>query len=59
MSNRDNEHFDDSQDMIARIRKLREAAEKKRNAFGDPADYNVRIVRGRKREPEENSSNEA
>ena len=29
MSNRDDEHFDDSQDMIARIRKLREAAEKK------------------------------
>jgi len=52
MSNRDNEHFDDSQDMIARIRKLREAAEKKMNAFGDPADYDVRIIRGRKTELE-------
>lgn len=56
MSNRDSEHFEDSQDMIARIRKLREAAEKKMNAFGDPADYDVRIVRGRKRELEESSS---
>ncbi len=55
MSNRDSEHFEDSQDMIARIRKLREAAEKKMNAFGDPVDYNVRIVRGRKRELEESS----
>ena len=56
MSSRDSEHFEDSQDMIARIRKLREAAEKKMNAFGDPADYDVRIVRGRKRELEEDSS---
>ncbi len=52
MSSRDSEHFDDSQDMIARIRKLREAAEKKMNAFGDPADYDVRIIRGRKSELE-------
>lgn len=56
MSNRDSEHYEDSQDMIARIRKLREAAEKKMNAFGDPADYDVRIIRGRKRELEESSS---
>ncbi len=52
MSNRDSEHFEDSHDMIERIRKLREAAEKKMNAFGDPAEYDVRIIRGRKREPE-------
>jgi hypothetical protein len=56
MSNRDNEHYEDSQDMITHIRKLREAAEKKMNAFGDPADYDVRIVRGRKSELEESSS---
>ena len=52
MSSRDNEHFEDSHDIIERIRKLREAAEKKMNAFGDPAEYDVRIIRGRKREPE-------
>lgn len=50
MSIRDSEHYDDSQDMIERIRKLREAAEKKMNAFGDPADYDVRIILGRKSE---------
>jgi hypothetical protein len=53
MSSRDDEHYEDSQDMIARIRKLREAAEKKMNAFGDPADYDVRIIRGRQSELEE------
>lgn len=50
MSIRDSEHFDDSHDMIERIRKLRDAAEKKMNAFGDPAGYDVRIIRGRKSE---------
>ena len=50
MSSRDGEHFDDSHDMIERIRKLREAAEKKMNAFGDPADYDLRVIRGRKSE---------
>jgi hypothetical protein len=50
MSSRDSEHYEDSHDMIERIRKLREAAEKKMNAFGDPADYDVRIIRGRKSE---------
>lgn len=48
MSIRDSDHYDDSQDMIERIRKLREAAERKMNAFGDPSDYDVRIIRGRK-----------
>ena len=48
MSIRDSDHYDDSQDMIERIRKLREAAEKKMNAFGDPADYDIRIIRGQK-----------
>ncbi len=50
MSIRDSDHYDDSPDMIERIRKLREAAERKMNAFGDPADYDVRIIRGRKTE---------
>jgi hypothetical protein len=56
MSSRDSEHYEDSQDMIARIRKLREAAEKKMNAFGDPVDYDVRIIHGRKSEPQTESS---
>jgi hypothetical protein len=48
MSIRDSDHYEDSQDMIERIRKLREAAERKMNTFGDPAEYDVRIIRGRK-----------
>ena len=53
MSLRDGGHYDESMDMIERIRKLKEAAEKKMNAFGNPADYDVRIIRGRKKkEPE-------
>jgi hypothetical protein len=50
MHTRDSEHSDDSHDMIERIRKLRDAAEKKMNAFGDPSGYDVRIIRGRKSE---------
>lgn len=50
MSIRDGDRYDDSPDMIERIRKLREAAEKKMNAFGDPAEYDVRVIRGLRRE---------
>jgi hypothetical protein len=50
MHTRDSEHSDDSNDMIERIRKLRDAAEKEMNAFGDPAGYDVRVIRGRKSE---------
>jgi len=48
MSIRDNEHYDNSSDMIERIRRLREAAERKMNAFGNPAEYDVRIIHGNK-----------
>ena len=44
---RDSEHYEDSRDMIERIRKLREAAERKMNAFGDPSEYDIRIIHGR------------
>jgi hypothetical protein len=50
MHTRDSEHYEDSHDMIERIRKLRDAAEIKMNAFGDPSGYDVRIIRGRKSE---------
>ena len=63
MHTHDSEHYEDSKDMIERIRKLREAAEQKMNAFGDPAGYDVRIIRGRKSELEalakEENTNEA
>ena len=53
MSLRDGGHYDDSMDMIERIRKLKEAAERKMNAFGDPSEYDVRIIRGRKKKDEQ------
>jgi hypothetical protein len=58
MSIRDSEHYEDSRDMIERIRKLREAADKKMNAFGDPAGYDVRMIRGRKSELEAKAKGE-
>lgn len=51
MSIRDNEHFDNSSDMVERIRRMREAAERKMNTFGNPDDYDVRTIRGHKGEP--------
>jgi hypothetical protein len=51
MSNRESDQYEDSQDMIERIRKLREAAERKMNAFGDVVDYDVHVIHGRKGEP--------
>ena len=56
MSSPDSEHYEDSQDMIARIRKLREAAEKKMNTFGDLAGYDVRVIRGKKSDRETEAS---
>jgi hypothetical protein len=51
MSTRDGDQYEDSQDMIERIRKLREAAERKMNTFGDVSEYGVRVIHGRKGEP--------
>ena len=58
MSLRDGGHYDDSMDMIERIRKLKEAAEKKMNAFGNPSEYDVRIIRGRKKKEQQCDSDE-
>jgi hypothetical protein len=51
MNTRESDHYEDSQDMIERIRKLREGAERKMNAFGDVSEYDVRVIHGRKGEP--------
>ena len=48
MNTRDSEHSEDTHDMIERIRKLKEAAQKKMDAFGDPSGYDVRVIRGHK-----------
>jgi hypothetical protein len=51
MNTRESDHYEDSHDMIERIRKLRESAERKMNAFGDVSEYNVRVIHDRKGEP--------
>jgi hypothetical protein len=56
---RDSEHYEDSHDMIERIRKLREAAERKMNAFGDPSEYDIRIIRGRAKDQPADSTRAA
>ena len=44
MLDHDSPYDDRSPDLIARIRKMREAAERRMNAFGKIADYDVRRV---------------
>lgn len=44
----DDSHLDNTPDLIAKIRKLREAAEKEMNRFTSVADYDIRRVVGRK-----------
>jgi hypothetical protein len=44
----DDPYFDRSMDMVQRIRKLRQAAEKKMNQMGDLADYDIRYIYGKK-----------
>ena len=51
MDSRSGNQYEDSQDMIERIRKLRQAAERKMNAFGDVSEYDVRVIQGRRGEP--------
>jgi hypothetical protein len=51
MDSRSGEQYEDSQDMIERIRKLRQAAERKMNAFGDVSEYDVRVIHGQNGEP--------
>lgn len=38
-------------DLIARIRKMREAAREQMDRFGDPAEYEVEILHGGKTAP--------
>jgi hypothetical protein len=44
MLDHDSPYDDRTSDLIARVRKMREAAERRMNAFGKIADYDVRRV---------------
>lgn len=46
-------YFDHSSDMVARVRAAREAAQLAMEEFGDPSEYEVRIIHGQKRETPE------
>ncbi len=46
----DDRYLDRSGDLVARVRATREAAQRRMDAFGNVADYDVRVVRGRKSE---------
>jgi hypothetical protein len=40
------DYLDRSNDLVARVRAAREAAQRKMEEFGDPSEYEVTIIRG-------------
>ena len=43
------DHYDDrTPDLIERIRKMRDAAQREMDKFGNPADYDMRKIAGQK-----------
>ena len=59
MLDHDNPYDDRSPDLIARVRKMREAAERRMNAFGKIADYDVRRVACHKSQASQQSAEAA
>jgi hypothetical protein len=47
---KDDRYMDSSGDLVARVRAAREAAQRRMDTFGNVADYDVRVVHGRKSE---------
>jgi hypothetical protein len=52
MLDHDSPYEDRSQDLIARVRKMREAAREQMDRFGKPEEYDVEILHGRKSPPD-------
>ena len=46
-------YYDRTMDMVARIRAAKEAAQRQMEEFGDPSEYEVRIIRGKKKDAPE------
>jgi hypothetical protein len=44
------DYLDHSDDLVARVRRANEAAQRKMEEFGDPSEYEITIIRGRKKE---------
>lgn len=51
-SQSDDRYMDRSDDLVARVRAAREAAQRRMDAFGNVSEYQVRVVRSRKSEPQ-------
>lgn len=47
---------DRSSDLVARVRAAKEAAQRKMEEFGDPSEYDITVIRGRKKDPEQPAS---
>ena len=43
---RSDDYLDHSDDLIARVRRAKEAAQRKMEEFGDPSEYEITIIRG-------------
>ncbi len=54
------QYYDRGDDLVERVRRAKEAAQRKMDEFGDRSEYEVRIVQGRKKrerpEPESGSA---
>jgi hypothetical protein len=44
------DYLDHSDDLVARVRRAKEAAQRKMEEFGDPSEYEITIIHGRKKE---------
>jgi hypothetical protein len=53
------QYEDRTPDLIERIRKMREAAQREMDKFGDPAGYDTRIIVGRKKSTAESPAHPA
>jgi hypothetical protein len=46
---RDRQHYDGSEDLVARVRAAKAAAQREMEAFGDPSEYEITIIQGQKK----------
>jgi hypothetical protein len=52
------DYLDHSDDLVARVRRAKEAAQRKMEEFGDPSEYDITIIRGKKKEEPPNETND-
>jgi hypothetical protein len=57
--NAQEQYEDRTPDLIERIRKMRDAAQREMDKFGDPADYDTRVIIGQKKSTGESPAHTA